>query len=403
VPATSSGPAGPGWSAAHADGRNSDYADVAGPTALRLAWQRDIGPMINLGATFGVDGEMYVTSTAPGCHLQALDAATGETRWCAEAVDRLAVVSSPLIDADGTIYLADGAAMHAFDPTGRELWATPIHGVPLSAQFTGEGRLIFVTHLGTIYVLRRDTGEPMLAPLELVPGATFDPAAGLWACAMGRIECPSANTPAYDVKAGRLVFTFWDPAAPQAGIRAMRYTEDPAPALEPVWVNESLPGGSASSPAVSAAGDRIYVTDNAGSLHALDAATGTAVWSVGLGYAAGGSASVAPDGVVMPAGGGDVATVAVADRGDAGEVLWSNAAVSNRGIATQAAGDVAYITAGRSGEPVELVVVDTRTGAELDREPMPGARLFGVGTTIGPDGWVYVPTFDGKLYAFAPG
>jgi outer membrane protein assembly factor BamB len=48
------------------------------------------------------------------------------------------------------------------------------------------------------------------------------------------------------------------------------------------------------------------------------------------------------------------------------------------------------------------LALDTATGVELDREPLPGTTVFSVGTTIGPDGAVYVPSFLGELFAFGP-
>jgi hypothetical protein len=39
---------------------------------------------------------------------------------------------------------------------------------------------------------------------------------------------------------------------------------------------------------------------------------------------------------------------------------------------------------------------------ELDREGLPGTTLFSVGVTVDPDGSVYVPTFDGLLFAYRP-
>ena len=74
--------------------------------------------------------------------------------------------------------------------------------------------------------------------------------------------------------------------------------------------------------------------------------------------------------------------------------------VANRGVATQSAGNHAYATVARSGLENDLLVVDTRTGAVLDRERLPGVTRFTVGTTIGPDGTVYVPTIAGDVFAF---
>jgi outer membrane protein assembly factor BamB len=390
---------GPGWSAVHADAANTDYSSVDGAADLEPAWDRALGGRINLGATFDREGRVYVTTDAPGCHLYVLDPGTGETIWCSDAVDRYAVMSAPLLDRDGHAYLADSEAMRAFDPDGDVLWKTPISGVPLSAQFTPDGRVVFVTHLGTVYVLDRTTGAPAVAPLELNPGATFDPAAGLWACARGTPECPSANTPAIDPRSGLLVFTFWAPGAPRASLVAMDVTEGARPAIEPRWQNDSLPGGSASSPDLSADGTRVYVNDNVDSLHALDTATGEVVWSYPIGYAPGGSASLSPDGLIMPAG-GSRAVMAIQDDGRRARLAWRLDDTANRGVATQAGGHRAYVTVSAGERTNDLVVVDTRGGVELDREHLPGTTFFTVGTTIGPDGLVLVPTFAGQLFAF---
>jgi outer membrane protein assembly factor BamB len=329
----SSSPYGQGWSAVHADSANTDYAPVDGPADVTSAWHRSLGGNINLGPTIGPDGRVYVTTAAPGCHLHVLDAATGETIWCSEEVDRFAVASSALLDDEGRAFLADSEAMHAFDADGNVLWETPIVGVPLSAQFTPEGRVIFVTHVGRIDVLRRDTGEPVLPPVELIPGATFDPATNMRGCALGTAECPSANTIAVDLDTGRFFLT--------------------------------------------------------------------EIWTYPIGYVTGGSPSTSPEGLIVPAGGlGQSPLTALIDEGDTAEQAWRLDTMTNRGIATQTAGDKAYATVVAGPGQNDLVVIDTATDAELDREPLPGTTLFSVGITIGPDGTVYVPTFDGELFAY---
>jgi hypothetical protein len=280
------------------------------------------------------------------------------------------------------------------------LWETPIVGVPLSAQFTPNGRLLFITHVGRVYVLRRETGEPLLAPLELIPGATFDPADGLQACARGTADCPSANTLAIDLQRGRFFFTFWAPGAAQAGVRAMQISEDPVPTLTPLWSNDSLPGGSASSPVLSADRSRVYVNDNVDSVHALDAATGAEVWSYPIGFASGGSPSLAADGIFMPAGCGASPLLALRDLGSTAELVWRRDDLLNRGIATQTAGGRVYATVSTGHFVNDLVVVDSGSGAELARQPLPGTTVFTVGTTVGPDGTVYVPGLLGQLFAF---
>lgn len=393
----------PTWSTIHGDGANSDYSPVAGSPALTHAWSREFEGFINVGATHDPHGRAYLTTSAGACRLHALDVATGATVWCSGEVNGTAVISSALIDASGRIFLADDTAMHAFDPDGTLVWEVPIVGAPLSAQFTPNGRLVFITNIGTIYVLRREDGSHVLPPHELIPGATYTPGSGqLQACAMGRETCPSANTPSIDLATGRLTFTFWAPGATAAGVRAVRITESPVPAIEPLWTNDSLPGGSASSPTLSADRTRVYVTDNVGALHALDAATGVVLWSTTIGYASGGSVSVTPEGLIMPAGGGTSPLLAVADRGSYGEVVWTRPSLVNRGIPTQAAGGYSYATVQAPNFAADLVVVDTAAGTELDRHRLPGTPIFTVGTTVASDGTVLVPTISGDLHAYRP-
>ncbi|HUD52492.1 PQQ-binding-like beta-propeller repeat protein [Parvibaculum sp.] len=389
---------GPGWSTAHADASNTNYVPVAGIRDLKLAWQRDLGGSINLGATSDPTGRVYVTTSGEGCHLYVLDRDTGETIWCSDKLDRFAVSSSALIDRDGHAYLADSKAMHAFDRDGKILWETPIVGVPLSAQFTPSGHLIFTTNIGRIYVLRRDTGALVLPSIELIPGAVFDPSKGR-ACMRGTEDCPSANTLAVD-KTGRFFFTFWEPGKKNAGLRAMQYRDGPKPSIELLWVNDSLPGGSASSPVLSADGTRVYVNDNVESIHAIDTATGKNIWSFAVGYEAGGCAAVTPEGLIMPAGGGKGVIMALADKGDHAEQVWRLDTAINRGIPTQVAGNISYAAVAAGMADNDLLVLDTKTGAELDRERLPGKPFFTIGTTVGPDGTVYVPTIRGQIYAY---
>ncbi len=392
---------GPGWSTAHADNANTDYSPVRGAANLTLAWQRSLDGAINLGATSDAE-QVYITTTSASGQLYALDRTTGATRWFSKAFDRSAVASSAQLDRDGRIFLADSKAMRAFKPNGEELWSTPIVGFPLSAQFTRAGHLIFITHIGRIYVLRRETGAPVLAPLELIPGATFDPTADPRPCMKGTGDCPSSNTLAIDLETDRFYFTFWTPGQPTAGVRAMQFVDGPQPALVPLWINDGLTNGSAASPDLSPDNSRLYLTDNGGQLIALSTANGAVIWRFNLGYEAGGSVSTSPEGIIMPAGGGQSPLMAVQDKGDHAEELWRRTEVINRGIPTQVAGGLAYATvvAPNQQGQLDLIVVETATGRELDRERLPGQQVFSVGTTIGLDGTVYVPTITGDLFAF---
>lgn len=393
---------GKGWSAVHADGSNSDYSAIPGPRNVTLAWQHKFEGSINLGPTNDETGRVYITTNSEGCHLYVLDNKSGEIIWCTEEVNRFAVASSALLDREGRIFIADNEAMHAFDNSGKLLWGTPVVGFPFSAQFTQTGRIIFITHIGRIYILDRKTGENILAPVDLIPELASDPVFDVRACMRGTKDCPCANTIAFDQRTGRLFFTFWDPYSRQAGIRAMQYSETPEPSIHLIWRNDSLQGGSASSPDLSANGSRVYVNDNMGNLYSIDAETGRIIWQFELGYETGGSQSTSPEGLIMPAGGNNAPLKCIAERGAYSELMWQDDEIQNRGIAAQAAGGLAYITDKTGRLQYDLVIVETSSGIEIDREKLPGSTLFSVGTTIGIDGYIYVPTFNGYLFAFRP-
>ncbi|KAA0992276.1 outer membrane protein assembly factor BamB family protein [Dyadobacter aurulentus] len=395
---------GPGWSAVHADSRNSDYSPLQGPRKVELAWHRKFDGTINLGPTIGRQGQVYITTNAGDCYLYALDPRTGKTVWCTDKVNKFAVASSALLDEQGRLFIADNEAMHAFDASGNLLWETKIKGFPFSAQFTQTGRLIFITHIGVIYVLDRKTGAFVLDPHPLSAELPSDPDFDPRACMRGTADCPCANTVAIDQQTGRFFFTYWAPGAARASVRAMVYSEKDGPAIKPLWEHKELPGGSASSPDISSDGSRIYVNDNAGGLHAIDAAKGNSIWKYNIGYEPGGSQSTSPEGLIMPAGGGTAPLMCIQDVGQEAKLVWKKDSLNHLGLPMQTAGNLVYATVAGSPDKSykELVVVDTKTGEVLDRMPFPGKTLFTVGTTIGPEGNVYVPAFDGTLFAFRP-
>lgn len=393
---------GKGWSAVHADARNSDYSPMHGPRNVEFSWQIKFDGTINLGATSDENGRVYITTSADGCHLYALNSNTGETIWCTDEVNKYAVASSALLDNEGRVFIADDKAMNAFNREGTLLWKSPILGFTLSAQFTHTGRLIFITHIGRMYVLDRETGEAVMQPISLIPNdstnSDFDPIA----CMRGSEKCPCANTLAFDQESGRFFFTFWAPGATQASVKAMVYSEDPIPAVNALWTNESLPGGSASSPDLSKDGLKIYVNDNEVSIHALDAISGKNIWEHNIGYEPGGSQSTSPSGLIIPAGGNNAGLMCLADQGTSAKLLWRNDALLNRGVATQTAGNIAYATVKIDRQKYDLIIVNVLSGDVIDREHLPGLPFFSVGITVGQQGNIYVPTINGYLYAYRP-
>jgi outer membrane protein assembly factor BamB len=405
-----------GWPVIHSDSSNSDASDTPGPDDVTPAFAGVLaGRTIAAGATVGPEGNVYV-GTGPAlaavmdrsCHLFALDGATGDQLWCSDKVNDRAIASSPTIDRDGNIYMGDNRAMNSFTRRGEVRWSRPIEGFPISAQFTPDGHLIFITHIGRIYVLRRVDGSLVIdPPFLLLPRVSYTPRPlDYQDCGSGSSEgtCYSANTLSIDQVTGVFYFTLTRPGEPTTRLVAMRYVGGDSPRIEPLWENATLEGGSASSPNISADGSRLYVNDQANHLLALDAETGEVIWTFDIGFAPLGSPSSSSAGVIIPTGGTGAGLMAIRDAGDHAELLWVRSDLGSHGITPQRGTDRAYAVVGDIGQlfGIRLLVLDAWTGATLDEEPISRTGAATVGTTMSENGYVYVPDFIGGIWGFAP-
>ncbi|WP_430333384.1 PQQ-binding-like beta-propeller repeat protein [Rhodococcus sp. ACT016] len=396
-----------GWPGMHSDARNSDTSTVAGARSLDFSWSRPIGGPTPTRATVAANGQIFLTSQAEqGCNLLSFQIESGRKRWC-NRIGPGAAASSPVVDAVTNVYVGEEGAMTSFNEHGQLRWRTPVTGVPLAAQFTSDGKLLFITHLGQINVLDPQTGFKVAPSYDLIPPASYTQGMnvetvpndlGLDQCFDGGSPCPVANSPALDLDSGRFVFTFWRPGAEQADLVAMRYTGGDKAKIEPDWSASTLPGGSASSPVLSADGKTVYGNDNAGHLWAVDAQSGALEWSHDLGYRPLGSPSVTADGLIVPAGGEKGRLSALRDRGDHAEVVWERRDLQHLGSPALAAGATGYTVVRDGDNGLALLTFDTTTGDTRDQDTLPGATGFTAGTSIGPNGEVLTPTLIGELF-----
>jgi outer membrane protein assembly factor BamB len=393
------------WPTIHGDARNSDTAPYPGHTQIQKRWHRWFPGYVAAAATIDSQGQIYVTTTGDGvageCHLYVIDLATGANKWCNSLVNRWVVGSSVLIDAEGNLFVGDDVAMRSFDRDGNLRWETATVGAAISAQFTSDSHLIFITHIGQIMILERATGNPVVPTYELLPGQTYVPGTGLNDCLFGGPTCPSANTLSVSHQNNNFYMTLRPLGAAAAELRALRY-DRPGGQIIPLWSNAALEGGTASSPVISEDGTRVYVNDNDGNLVALKSWNGEIIWELPIGFSPAGSPSVTADGRIVPAGAANSTLLAVQDNGPTGTISWLNASDVNVGVSVQVNDDILYAMV-RTPETqlnVDFVSLDATTGQEHDRvtiTPFPAAT---VGTSVAADGTVVVAGINGIITAW---
>lgn len=381
------------WPNIHRDAGNTDSIPSDGATALEFAWSAKVGGITLAAPTIGPDDQLYITLAKSGCTVYAFDSHSGEEQWCLEVTDLGAAASSVLIDKDNSLYIGDTTAMRSYDASGQLRWETPIVAAPISAQFTPDGHLIFTSFSGRIYVLDRQTGEHVITPYDLVPGAGTP--GSLLTCLVGDVSgsCVVPNTLAIDTNTGVFYITVNIPSEPSGIVAALRYTGGSTSTIEPVWQSSVLTGGSGASIVISADGTRLYGNDGADNTYALDAATGELLWLYPIGYTPIGSPSVTPNGRIIPAPLNGVA-VAIQDQGDHAERLWTQSGTPFNGLLVQTGNDLAYTSSEKGA-----IILNATTGevigiAELD------IPVTTVGTALSSDGMVFFAEATGSLYGF---
>ncbi|WP_324194790.1 outer membrane protein assembly factor BamB family protein [Nocardia terpenica] len=404
---------GKGWPSAFHDARNSASSPVTGSRHLVLSWARPLGGPVTMPPTLGPDGQIFVNTRAemdcvgvPGTTglIFSFQMPTGRKRFC-NTLRPEALGGASAIDGATNVYVGDGGALFSFNALGQPRWRTPVAGVPVSVQFTGDGNVLSISQSGQVDVLDRQTGDREVPTFQLLgepdylktPDLPRPPdGQGLGDCLTGGPQCPVATTSAVDRDSGRFYVTVWRPGSPAASLVALRYADK---RIRQEWSADLLVDGSATSPALSSDGKTVYVGDNSGRLIAVNAADGRTIWTQPLGFSPRGSISV-DDGLLIP-GGDDGHLIALRDRGDSVEIAWERKDLQLRGRPVQTAGEIGYVVA-PIGDALSLVTFDTRNGATLASADLPGAQGSTVGTAIGPDGQVVVTTGIGELFAFTP-
>ncbi|MCP5043318.1 MAG: PQQ-like beta-propeller repeat protein [bacterium] len=350
-----------GWPTLHRDAGNRRSTHTTVLPNRYKTWRALKGATVLTAPTTSPDGrQIYVTTGQPPgqSNLHAFSI-TGDLLWQSEpwqsadaGVDACAILSSPIVDANGDVFINDCNQMFAFSPNGHLRWATSLPPVQpgdwiaagdhpvnafTTAIFTPDGNLLGVTNFGDVVIFDRSTGEVLneayrlpglVAPFSEVmplPESAFgegmmDPKFRQWVWQLifgGSMR--SANTPS--VTASGRVFVVG--SAEKEGLGAL-YGLDLQTGEGAMVVREAFATdigiGSGSSPALSPNEDRVYVSDEAGWLYGVDSRSGQIAWKVKT-LATAGAVAVGSDGTIYALQAGGPAIIAVDPEGT---ILWES-------------------------------------------------------------------------------
>jgi len=290
----------PRWSFAVKDAGFSSAAAVGGEGDRRtVVVGDDVGVVRGLDAatgevrwTYETDGEISggptILPAADGdrvlvgsqdASLSCLDLVAGTLLWkhaiadqirCSPTVARTAAGDRVfLAGCDGKLHVIDAA-------TGAETSAVPIDGPTGTTPAVDGDRVFFGTEGGVFFGIDFVKGEAAWRKAAVVAGQSYRSSAAI------------AGGSAIVGFRGKAVEAFALADGKQAWRRPMRGRVEASPAVV-----------SAAGPAATEARDVAFVADAAGSIAALDAATGEPVWEFDAGGGFGGGAAIAAGRIVL--------------------------------------------------------------------------------------------------------
>ena len=394
-----------GWSAQYADAENSSHTATEGASTLAMEWTRSVKGELGAAAALGGDSYLAVNAqTAGGCSLMVWENDNGgRQRWCT----RMFLgggFSSPMFDGFDNLYIGQPGLMLSYPPTQWVRWRTNVIGMPTTTRFLDAGQLLVVTHLGQVLVFDSHQGVVVGTPLDLVEGVDpTDATRGITDCQQSLPGCPVASAPAFSAVSGLAVVGVWQPGAKASVLTALRHQRGQPALLTREWTSDAVAAGVLGSPVLSDDGKTVYVNGRDRRLWALNAADGTAKWSLPLDFQPQTPPSVAPGGLIVAGGGPNTRLVGIKDSGESAEVVWRRDDVTPLSTSSQAGGQVAYTVVADGPQKLALLVFNPADGGRtLNSYPLPDAVGFPVGVSVGFDRRVVAATSGGQVYSFAP-
>ncbi|MEH6584581.1 MAG: PQQ-binding-like beta-propeller repeat protein [Halioglobus sp.] len=355
---------GGGWATLHRDAANRKLAPEAVLFPEYHSWHALAGATVLTAPTMSPDGRTFYVTTGRARGHSNLHAfsLSGDLIWesepwqtAEEGVDACAVLSSPIVDIAGDIYLGDCNQLFAFRPDGVVKWVVPLPpsregdwvaaaDLPVNALttavFTADGHVLGVTNFGDVLVVDRLSGDVLNSPWRLpgllppssdaVPlptsmfaGGLLDPGLREWAWQLlfgGNMR--SANTPAVALESGGRVFVAATSVnAGQGALYALDLKTDPEGVHIGLGFATDMGPGSGSSPALSLSENVVYVSDEDGLFYAVNARSGEIAWQVQTRVGAA-AAAVGADGTVYALQVQAPALVAISPEGG---IRWQSA------------------------------------------------------------------------------
>ena len=365
--------------ALHTDTHGSDEISTVIAPAFEMDWIAEPNMFIAEGPVFDGAGNIYFCPVYPteNALLVSIEPEQGKRRWVVEGFSLGCGTPYVLIDpdtGDDVIYLGTYDRAMALTTDGDVLWDVPTGLPPLDPAVIDGNKhsfgmnylarydaLVAVMGDGSVYVLDRKTGRPLLDKPYVMPGdktgvTNFslptvvslkanrdaahmfggkeslngqDPISAVLHIAAGEKQ-KVTNFFSIDSNTGRLwiAATLPDEAdgkvdgfADYAALYGLNLEKKGEHYQFEVHSVTQVPGGTASTPAVSADGQRIYIADAFDSVYAIDANTGKQIWSFNVGSKVTGSLTIAADNGEIYA---NVRTqiVKLFDRGDHAEKAW---------------------------------------------------------------------------------
>jgi len=362
----------------HTDTRSSDEVATVFAPVIARDWTAEPNFFVPEGPVFDTQGNIYFSPVFPpeNVIVVSIEPKAGKRRWVLEGFSAGAGTPLILIDPDtgeDVVYVGSYDRAVAMTTDGEVLWdvATGLpklnpaevkanqHSFGINYHMQSDA-LIAAMGDGHVYILDRKTGNALLEAPFVMPGAptkvsnfalpeniaakanrdishmvgnpgdSYDPISAVLHATAGELQKIS-NFFSIDSNSGRIWIAATLPDEEDgntdgwsdfAALYGMDLVCDEIPCRLDIKVVFQVPGGTASTPTISADGKRVYVADAFGLVYAVNTDNGDTIWSIDVTSKVQGSLVVSADNGEIFAN-TKTEIKKIFDRGDHAELAWT--------------------------------------------------------------------------------